>query len=389
MRVWAVVVAGGSGRRMGGPRPKQFLALGGMPIVAHALRALSTFPPLCGAVVVAPADEVETMEREVLPHVSGFSVKVTAGGAERSDSVLNGLAALENASPDDLVLIHDGVRPFLPVEKLSALCEAASPDGAILAIGCRDTVKEVSGGLIASTLDRSRLYLAQTPQAFPFARILEAHRRAKMEGLAVTDDASIVEAFGGRVKIVEGDARNIKITTPEDMAVAEGLLGLSIAGGPRIGHGYDAHRLTEGRKLILGGVEIPHPTGLLGHSDADVLVHAIADAILGASKLGDIGRHFPDNKAEWKDADSLELLKTVAGKVAALGGKVVNVDATLMAQKPKIALHIPAMEENIAGALGISPSFVNVKGTTTEKMGFVGREEGMAAEAVALVSFGK
>lgn len=375
---------------MGASVPKQFLALGAAPVVAHAVNSLARFPELEGVVVVAPEADIPTMNSLVLPKIS-FSgpVSVVAGGAERSDSVLNGLGALVEAKEDDIVLIHDGVRPFPPTEKLAALCAAATPDGAIFAVKSRDTVKNVDDeGKILGTLDRETLALAQTPQAFPFGRIMAAHRRAKAEGLKVTDDASIIEAFGGVPRIVEGDPGNIKITTPEDMAVANSILGAGKPCGLRVGHGFDAHKLVEGRELILGGVKIDHPKGLLGHSDADVLAHAIADAVLGAAKLGDIGRHFPDTDAEWKGADSLALLKTVVGKVAALGGAVVNVDATMMAQKPKIKPFIPAMEENLAKALGVDVSAVNVKATTTEEMGYTGRQEGMAAEAVVLLSFG-
>lgn len=374
---------------MGGPVAKQYLPLGGVPVVARAAMALAGCPGLKGVVIVAPAADLETMNNVVAPKISGVPlVAIVAGGAERSDSVRNGLLALKDAAPDDIVLIHDGVRPFPPAGKFGELCDAAIPDGAILAIKSRDTVKKLNAeGAICATLDRESIMLAQTPQAFPYARILKAHEAALARGLKVTDDASVMEAFGGRVRVVEGDPANIKITTPEDMDLANRALGGSSMKGLRVGNGFDAHKLVAGRDLIIGGVKIEHATGLLGHSDADVLAHAIADAILGAAKLGDIGRHFPDNDAKWKGADSLKLLEIVMERVAELGGRVVNVDATLMAQRPKIKPFIPAMEEKLAKSLGVDGNAVNVKATTTEEMGFTGREEGMAAQAVVLLQF--
>jgi len=380
---------------------KQFLALGDEPIFIHAVRALASLsggdtsgpdrPALHfrGAVLVSPQSDLEAMKREVAEHLEAVAVSaVVAGGVERSDSVRNGLHALAGlgAGGDDVVLIHDGVRPFPPVEKLSELCRMASPDGAILASPCKDTVKVLDGDVITATLDRSKLALAQTPQAFVLARITAAHEEAAARGLAVTDDASVIEAVGGKVRVVAGDVRNMKITTPDDLAVARALVGgLGDAMPMRMGHGYDAHRLVEGRKLIIGGVEIAHEKGLLGHSDADVLAHAIADAVLGAAALGDIGRHFPDDDPAFKDADSIELLAAVAKEARKAGFAVQNVDATLMAQAPRISPHVAAMTANIARALGVELSAVNVKATTTEKMGFVGRGEGMAAHAVALL----
>lgn len=383
--IWAVVVAGGQGARMGGPVPKQYMTLGGEPVLARSLRALCRFRELCGVVVVVPARDVESVKSEILPRLEGLpEIQVVEGGPERRDSVRNGLLALTRASPSDIVMIHDAVRPFVPHEKLPELCRAAVGGGAILATKCRDTVKSVEAGKITGTLDRNALWLAQTPQAFPYGLILDAHKRALAENISVTDDASLIEHFGGQPKIVESGHTNMKLTAPEDMKTARALAGEIPL---RVGHGYDAHRLVPDRKLILGGVEIDHPTGLLGHSDADVLIHAIADALMGAAGLGDIGRHFPDTDPRYKGADSLKLLAETAAMVKSLGGRVVNVDATLMAQKPKILPHAPKMRENVANALGIAPAAVNIKATTTEKMGFVGREEGMAAEAVALVSF--
>lgn len=388
MKIWGVVVAAGAGRRMGSTVAKQFLKLGGEPVVVHALRAFARWSRLTGLVITVPAADIPLVVDEILPKIQGLPpVKVVAGGAERQDSVRNGLEALTGAAPEDVVLIHDGVRPFLPVERLDALVEAAFPDGALLAVSARDTVKRVDEGRVVKTLDRSSLALAQTPQAFPHGLICMAHRDAAAKGLAATDDIALVEALGLSPRVVEGDPMNIKVTTPEDMMIGEGLLSRGMSAGLRVGQGYDAHRLVEGRPLIIGGVNIPYDLGLLGHSDADVLAHAIADACLGAAKLGDIGRHFPDTDPRFKGADSMKLLTAVAMLIGECGGRILNVDATLLAQRPKIAAHIPAMEANIASALALEPAKVNVKATTTEGMGFVGTGEGMAAQAVALLAF--
>lgn len=394
MSGWFVVPAAGSGRRMGGVTKKQFLSLGGVPVLLRTVRALSSWRGCLGIVVVAPADELERTA-ELLASLRRLSA-VVAGGRERQDSVRLGLEALERlgAMPDDLVLVHDGVRPFPPLDRFEALCSAARPDGALLAVPCRDTLKRETDGVSAGTVDRSGLWQAQTPQAFPVRLLREALERARNDGRLGTDEASLVEALGRRPRLVEGDPRNMKVTTPEDLTLAEGASG---APSPalHVGHGYDVHRLVAGRKLVLGGVEIPHDLGLLGHSDADVLAHAVADACLGAGGLGDLGRHFPDSDPAWAGASSLRLLELVAERLTGEGYRILRVDATLVAQKPKIAPFVPAMEENLSRALAPAlppgersealPRVVTVKATTTEGLGFEGRMEGMSAHAVALL----
>jgi len=380
-----VVTAAGAGRRMGSALPKQYLTLSGVPLVVRTLRALHAWPGLLGVVVTAPADRVEEtsalLAEAELPKV----LRVVAGGAERQASVRLGLLALSEAGDDDVVFIHDGVRPFPPVERFDELAAAARPDGALLALTCRDTVKRVEEGRVAETLARDTLRLAQTPQAFPYRLILDAHERAHREGVSVTDDIALVERLGLRPQVVEGSPGNVKITSAEDLAMAKERLT-----PPRlsVGHGYDVHRLVEGRDLILGGVRFDHEKGLLGHSDADVLTHAVADACLGAAGLGDIGRHFPDSDPRYRGADSLKLLQAVGEMLRARGGRILRVDATLIAERPKIAPHVARMEENLSRALGLLPGGVSVKATTTEGLGFEGREEGISAHAVALAEMG-
>lgn len=404
MRNWAVVPAGGAGVRMGGGIPKQFLPLGGRPILVRTLEALVSWPGLEGAVVVVPAPEVERT-RELLSS-SGVPkvLRVVAGGSERQDSVRLGLDALVEADPDDLVFIHDGVRPFPPAYRFPELAAAARPDGALLALACRDTLKRAAEGAVHDTVDRTGLWHAQTPQVFPVCLLREALDRARGAGRAATDEAGLVEALGRRPRLVPGDPRNLKVTCPEDLELAEELLprrerarregGSAVEASPKgcggapalhVGHGYDVHRLVEGRKLVLGGVELPHEKGLLGHSDADVLAHAVADACLGAAGLGDLGRHFPDTDPAWAGASSLALLRHVAKRVEERGLAVRRVDATVVAQRPKIARHVPQMEAHLAAALGLAAGGVTVKATTTEGLGFEGREEGISAHAVALL----
>lgn len=394
-RTWAVVPAAGAGTRMGGSTRKQYLVFGGRPLLLLTLQALTSWPDLDGLVVVAPGADVDWVRGLVEGAGIPRLLRVVAGGARRQDSVRLGLEALEEAADADVVFVHDGVRPFPPVGRFAALRDAASPDGALLAVACRDTLKHSDAGFSASTVDRSDLWQAQTPQAFPVALLREALRSADARGYRGTDEASLVEALGRRPRLVPGDARNLKVTTPEDLPLAEALLAVSAepqgaAGAPcHIGHGYDVHRLVEGRRLVLGGVEISHPTGLLGHSDADVLAHAVADACLGAAGLGDLGRHFPDRDPQWAGASSLDLLARVAGLVGERGLCVRRVDATLVAQRPKIAPHASAMEERLSRALGLPAGGVTVKATTTEGLGFEGREEGISAHAVALLGYAR
>ncbi len=386
MTAWGVVAAGGTGRRMGLAVPKQFLSLAGAPMLVHTLRALGRWPGFAGLCVAVPAERLA--EAGNLVEEAGLSVpvRVVQGGAERAESVLSGVKGLEalGARPGDVVLVHDAARPFPPVERFDELAAAATPDGALLAVPMGDTVKRADGeGRVTATVDRTGLWRAQTPQAFPLGLLVEALTRAVERGLPPTDEAGAVEALGRRPRIVVGDPRNMKITVPEDLEMAQAQAGRG-AFSLGIGHGYDVHRLVEGRPLVLGGVTIPFDKGLLGHSDADVLAHAVGDAVLGACGLGDLGRHFPDTDPRWKGASSLVLLSRVAELAAAHGYGLQKVDATLVAQRPKVAGYVAEMEANLSRALGLPEGGATVKATTTEGLGFEGRGEGISAHAVAL-----
>jgi 2-C-methyl-D-erythritol 4-phosphate cytidylyltransferase / 2-C-methyl-D-erythritol 2,4-cyclodiphosphate synthase len=312
---------------------------------------------------------------------------IVPGGDTRSQSVYNGLKALP--SDCEIVAIQDGARPFTTTDIIARSIHSAKEKGSgVAAIKCRDTIKVADGsGQVDSTPDRCKLWLIQTPQTFRYDMILHAYEQALETGAETTDDAAMVELEGGTVFLTEGSVDNIKLTTPEDICHGEAIINSREGkwGMMSIGEGYDVHRLVEGRALVLGGVDIPHGLGLLGHSDADVLVHAIMDALLGAAGLGDIGRHFPDNDDAYKGISSLLLLKRIAVILENHGCRVGNIDATVVAQRPKLAPHIPQMQGNIARCLGIPTTCVNIKATTTEKLGFEGSEEGMSARAVVLI----
>lgn len=382
-RAAALVVAAGAGKRFGGALPKVFVPVAGAPLCVWALRAYDAHPAierLC--LVVAP----EFLELATRLRDSGGIRKpcaIVGGGAERRQSVRNGLLALRAFAPD-LVAIHDGARPLVTAEMITDGLRVADEGGAaVAAYPASDTVKQVAdAALIAATLDRRAIYLAQTPQTFRFDLILDAHERAEAEGWEVTDDGVLLERLGHPVRVSLGHPSNLKVTRPEDQALAEWLLAGTKGGGMRIGHGFDLHRLVEGRALVLGGVTIPYERGLLGHSDADAALHALADAILGAGALGDIGQHFPDNDPAYAGADSRELLKRVVALAAEAGWQVGNADVTILAQAPKLAPHVMAMRQATAEALGVPLAAVSYKATTMEKLGPIGEGQAIAAEAV-------
>jgi 2-C-methyl-D-erythritol 2,4-cyclodiphosphate synthase/2-C-methyl-D-erythritol 4-phosphate cytidylyltransferase len=342
-------------------------------------------PLIDGIVLVLHRDDMSYCQQTVI-RGAGFK-KIRAlvpGGAQRSESVRAGLG--ETTAADEIVLVHDAVRPFVARELIARVIGAAVEAGAALpALPVKETVKVVEDGLVVSTPARESLWGAQTPQAFRRDVLLRAH--AMKAAALATDDAMLVEALGVPVRVVAGDETNLKLTTPADLAWAKQHIeesGLSKV-GLRVGQGYDVHRLVEGRKLILGGIEIPFHLGLLGHSDADVLTHAIIDALAGAIGEGDIGRLFPDDDAAYKDISSLVLLEHVRVILRERGAEIVNIDAVVMAQRPKLAPHIEAMRAALADVLKIELEAISLKATTTEQLGFVGREEGLAAQAVALV----
>lgn len=377
MTIAALLLAAGRGQRFGGAEPKQYATLAGRPVLRRAAEALlaegrvSLLLPVCGA---GEAARVAAL-LDGLPHLPPVT-----GGATRQESVRRGLEALAPHAPS-AVLVHDGARPVVPPGTIPALLAALeSAPGAIPAQPVSDTLKAGEEGHIARTVPRAGLFRAQTPQAFRFPALLEAHRAATAEA---TDDAQLLEWAGEAVALVPGHETNVKITFPEDLARVEAQMMTAM--WPRVGTGYDVHRLVPGRPLILCGVTVPHDLGLDGHSDADVGIHALCDAIYGALAEGDIGRHFPPTDAEWKDADSACFLRHAAGRIAARGGVLANADVTLVCERPKITPHAPRMIARLAELLGVPEGRVGVKATTSERLGFTGRGEGIAALASVCV----
>lgn len=382
----AVILAGGIGSRMGADVPKQELTLMGESIISRSVRAFDDCPDIDGIIAVVRPDEVKRLD--MLRHYKKF-ISFVAGGDTRSVSASNGFIAAEERGAG-YVVFHDAARPLITPGDISRIVCAAKEHGAASAVRrVTETVKHISDGMIASTVNRDELLIAETPQAFSAG----LYRRAiDFSNENYTDDNMYMEKIGVPVFPVVTESVNIKITSPDDMRYAEYLLMSDAYSGDknnmeyRIGHGYDVHRLVENRRLVLGGVDIPHRLGLAGHSDADVLIHAVMDAILGALGEGDIGRHFPDNDERYAGISSLVLLSRVREIAGRHNAKIVNIDATVVMQTPKIADYIPSMRKNIADTLGIDSARVNVKATTEEHLGFTGREEGIAAHAVAMIS---
>ncbi len=365
----ALVVAAGRGSRMGGEEPKQWQMLAGKPVIVHTLAA---FAGLRVVLVIHPDDRARA---------EGLGVELVTGGATRDASVLSGLRALEGSGVKR-VLIHDGARPLVSRGLIDRLVTALeSHDGAAPALAVTDALWRGAGGFVSGTVDRSGLFRAQTPQAFRFEAILAAHLAHPGGAL---DDVQVARDAGLDVGIVEGDEDNLKLTFPGDFARAEGILrgrGMDV----RMGNGYDVHAFCEGDHVWLCGVKVPHSKGLLGHSDADVGMHALADAIYGALALGDIGRHFPPSDPQWKGAASHIFLAHAVGLAAERGYRLANCDVTLVCERPKIGPHAAAMQTELARIMGVDVDRVSVKATTSERLGFTGREEGIAALATAVL----
>ncbi len=383
--VAALVVAAGRGLRAGGGIPKQYRLLAGRPLLSHAVGTFQHHDEV-GTVLVVIGDGDDDLYREAVPDPAKMLPPVT-GGAERQASVLAGLEALVEAAPD-IVLVHDAARPFLSAALIGDAI-AAVRNGVVAAVPGTpvvDTIKAVdAAGNVVATPDRAGLRAVQTPQAFVFPALLEAHRRAATTGVAgLTDDSSVMEWSGHAVTIFPGDAGNVKLTLPEDFDAAERRMWVAM-NDVRVGQGYDVHAFTDGDHVWLGGVRIPHDRGVLAHSDGDVVLHAATDAILGALADGDIGTHFPPSDPQWRGASSDRFLAHAAGLLAARGGRLAMLDVTVVCEAPRVGPHREAMRERMAAILGVGTDRIAIKATTSEKMGFTGRREGLAALAVATV----
>lgn len=388
-----LVVAGGRGSRAGEGLPKQYRRLGDATVLARTLANLCAAAPDAALTVVIHPDDAALYAASIdeLPPQTRTRISAPAlGGASRQESVRNGLEAIARASAPEIVLIHDAARPFVDAALIARAVAAASAHGAAApGVPLNDTVKEVDArGVVIATPDRARLRAVQTPQSFRFALICDAHRAAAADAREFTDDAMIAEAAGHAVHIFDGDVANFKLTTQEDFARAMEQIGkTSFAALPdvRTGQGYDVHAFDAGDQIWLGGVSIPHTHKLAGHSDADVLMHAITDAVLGAIAEGDIGAHFPPSDPQWKGAASSIFLAHACKLVRERGGIIAHIDATVICEAPKVGPHRDAIRESLAQIMGMEIGRVAIKATTTEKLGFTGRREGIAALAIATV----
>lgn len=381
---FALIVAGGRGVRAGGGIPKQYRALRSVPLLRHTIKCFSKHPGIAGVAVVIHPDDRALYEQAT----DGLQLlNPIEGGATRQDSCRNGLEALASHKPAN-VLIHDGARPFVDTETISRVIDALSDStpAVVAAIPVSDTLKRVDAeNRVCDTVDRADLWRAQTPQGFQFEAILAAHRASA--GQSLTDDASVAEAADMPVTLVQGSAENIKVTTPEDFTRGERYLG-----GPvpeyRTGTGFDVHAFKDGDHVMLCGVAVPHSRGLAGHSDSDVGLHALTDALLGTIGAGDIGSHFPPSDPQWSGVDSGVFLRHAATLVGESGGTIRHVDLTLICEAPKVGPHRETMRARLADLLFIDIERVSVKATTTEGLGFLGRQEGIAAQAAATVLMG-
>jgi len=386
--VVAIIPAAGSGSRMGLDHPKQYHSLVGIPILIRTVRVFASSPSVDKLVVVVPTDRVEFTSLLLEEYgLLSDALQVTAGGSRRQDSVKAGLDILDKDV--ETVLVHDGARPLVTHQLIADCCDAVSKYGAaIAAVPVKDTLKKGDvDKRILCTVDREDLWQAQTPQAASLKLLLAAYEAAGDRD--VTDEASLLELAGTEVHLVEGSGTNIKITRPDDLIIAEKIMQQSNTPVMRIGHGYDAHQFAKDRDLVLGGVKVPFEMGLAGHSDADVLTHALCDAILGALGACDIGAHFPDSDQQLKNIYSISLLKQVMKMAEERGFMLSNADVTVVCQRPKLAPYIEEIRGILSEACLVSTDQVNVKATTTEKMGFTGRMEGVSCHAVVLLEKSK
>jgi 2-C-methyl-D-erythritol 4-phosphate cytidylyltransferase/2-C-methyl-D-erythritol 2,4-cyclodiphosphate synthase len=390
MTVAGIIAAGGRGERFAAGQPKQLLEIDGRSILERSVALFLSHPEVTETVVALPP-ELAAAPPEWLRRQPG-ALRIVSGGSRRQDSVTNAFAAISTGA--ELVVIHDAARPFASPALISRTIAAAAECGAALAaLPARDTVKRVveadqgaTTRLVVETLPRQSIYLAQTPQAFRRDVLAAALALGARDDVDATDEATLAERAGHRVSIVEGEQTNLKITVPSDVPIAQAIARGGRVGVARTGVGYDIHRLVAGRPLILAGVTIPFDRGLAGYSDADAVCHAITEAILGGAAAGDIGSHFPNSDPAWKDASSLDLLRRAAAIVRAQGFEVTNVDASVIAERPKLGPYLDAMRRNVAAALGIDAGQVSIKGKTNDGVGELGRGEAIAVHAAALLN---
>ena len=387
MSTVVIMLAGGSGSRMGASVNKVFLPLRGLSCLCRSVRAFHGLADRM--VLVCRPEEREQALREAERAEPDFPVAFADGGATRQASVRSGLRACA-AADEDIVLVHDGARCLVPPQVIRDVIRSCLERGSgVAAVPVTDTIKYTAAdGAVLRTPDREGLMAVQTPQGFRFGDLLAAEEKALQDGFTGTDDASLMERYGYSVFLTPGSRRNLKLTSPEDCMIAEAFLADEESPSfpaLRIGQGYDVHRLVPDRKLILCGVEIPHTLGLLGHSDADVALHALMDAMLGAAAMGDIGKHFPDTDPRYSGISSMLLLEHTVALLRDKGFRLANADITIVAQRPKLLPYIPTMRENVARVCGLPTDRVSVKATTTEKLGFEGRMEGISAQAVCLL----
>ncbi len=386
MRTAAVIVAAGRGQRAGSkPLPKQYRIIGSRPVIAHSVAAFVDHPAIDAVQVVISDDHTALYRRAVAPHPRLLPPAV--GGATRQESVRRGLRALAEANPDR-VLIHDAARPFVSAELIARVADKLDTAAAVVPVGpLVDTIKRIGAdGSLTETVSRADLVGAQTPQGFAYAAIAEAHQKAA--GAALTDDAAVAAAAGITVESVAGSVKNAKITSADDLAIADELAqfrGSARLDEVRVGVGYDVHALAPGTEVTLGGVVIEHTARLIGHSDADVVLHALTDAVLGALAEGDIGAHFPPGEERWKDTDSAIFLAFAAERVRQRNGIIAHLDVTLVGEAPQLAPHRDRIRAKIAEICGIATECVGAKATTSEGLGFTGRREGLAAHAIATI----
>jgi 2-C-methyl-D-erythritol 4-phosphate cytidylyltransferase/2-C-methyl-D-erythritol 2,4-cyclodiphosphate synthase len=388
-RVWAIVPAAGSGARFAASSevaaaPKQYAPLRGATVLEWSLRALLAEPRVHAVLVAVAPDDVHWAR--IAAKLNNPKLQTALGGINRQDTVANSLDRLAGqAADDDWVLVHDAARPCLSATELDALLDAVGAGvGAVLAAPIVDTVKREFADRLA-TVDRQGLWRALTPQVFAFAQLRRALKEAALAGIVVTDEAQAVERMGLRPSLVQGSPFNVKITRVQDLAVAAEILKMREETLMRVGQGFDVHAFGEGDHVVLGGVRIAHPKGVVAHSDGDVVIHALCDAVLGAMGDGDIGQHFPDSDPQFRGADSRVFLRVVAARMQAAGLKLINADVTVLAEAPRIAAHRAAMAMNLAADLGVPAQHINIKATTTERLGFIGRGEGLAALASVLL----